>query len=66
MVSVMPCAACSPRLWMSLMNMCSPASFCLPAVLMPKSAAVLIALTVSAPALAKPITFAPEDCPCSR
>src|SRR5258707_4512048 len=43
----------------------SAASFWPPAT-MPNSAACLIALVVSPPALASPITFAFEDCACSR
>src|SRR3546814_4189691 len=37
-----------------------------PAATMPNSAACLMALMVSPPALARPITLAPEACACSR
>ena len=40
-------------------------SACPPSV-MPNSPACLIALMVSVPALANPITLAPEPCACSR
>ena len=49
-------------LWTSEMNTSSPASVCV----RPNSLACLMLLTVSAPALAKPTTFAPLACACSR
>jgi hypothetical protein len=47
------------------MNISMPASFWPPAT-MPNSAACLIALVVSPPALARPMIFAFECCACSR
>ena len=46
------------------MNISSAATFMV--LLMPNSAICLIEFTVSPPALASPITFAPLDCACTR
>src|SRR6476646_11436151 len=64
-VNVRPCAVCSPSAFTSLANTSSPANFC-PPLTMPNSAPCLIELMVSPPALARPMTFAFEDCACSR
>src|SRR5690349_10672414 len=64
-VSVRPCAVCRPRAATSLANTSRPASFC-PPLTMPNSAACLIELIVSPPALASPITLAFDDCACNR
>ena len=49
---------------MSLMNTSSPARLCFGVI--PNSFACLIEFTVSAPALARPMIFAPEACACRR
>lgn len=54
-----PFAAFRPSAWMSLMKSTRPTSFCPPAT-MPNSPAVLIALIVSVPALARPMISAFE------
>src|ERR1700744_5839092 len=64
-VRVSPCAVGSPSAATSLANTRRPASFC-PPVTMPNSAACLIELMVSPPALARPITLALDACACSR
>src|SRR3954467_9478523 len=64
-VSDRPCAVCKPSALTSLANTSSPASFC-PPLTMPNSAACLIELMVSPPALARPTTLAFDDCACSR
>src|SRR5262245_45297842 len=53
----MPCAASRPRVLTSLMKTSNPANFC-PLRTIPNSAACLMELVVSAPALASPTTFA--------
>src|SRR5215470_15654524 len=64
-VSDRPFAVASPSAATSLENTSRPASFC-PPFTMPNSAACLIELMVSPPALASPITLAFELCACSR
>src|SRR5215831_13474447 len=64
-VSVRPCAVGSPSAATSLANTSRPANFW-PPLTMPNSAPCLIELMVSPPALARPITFALDDCACSR
>src|ERR1700758_687509 len=64
-VSERPCAFGSPKAATSLANTRRPASFC-PPLTMPNSAACLIELIVSPPALASPMTLAFEDCACNR
>src|SRR3569833_2446637 len=64
-VSERPCAVCKPRALTSLANTSRPASFC-PPLTLPNSAACLLELIVSPPALASPITFAVDDCSCSK
>ena len=64
-VSIRPCAVFSPSASMSLILTSMPASFC-PPLTMPNSAACLIALTVSPPALARATIFAFEAWACSR
>src|SRR5258708_10906319 len=64
-VSDRPCALCRPSALTSLANTSKPASFW-PPLTMPNSAACLIELIVSPPALARPITLAFDDCACSR
>ncbi|MNY67295.1 hypothetical protein D3C86_2048550 [compost metagenome] len=63
-VSCMPWVTSRPMAWMSLRNTTMPASFC-PAWVTPNWLAVFSALTVSAPALARAITSAPEPWACS-
>src|SRR5262245_44637286 len=60
-----PCAVCRPSALTSLANTSRPASFC-PPLTMPNSAACLIELMVSPPALARPTTLALDACACSR
>src|ERR1700719_714925 len=62
---VRPWAACKPSAFTSLANTSKPANFC-PPLTMPNSAPCLIELMVSPPALASPMTFAFDDCACSR
>src|SRR6201747_139816 len=62
---VSPCAVGRPSALTSLANTSKPAIFC-PPLTMPNSAACLIELMVSPPALASPITLALEACACSR
>src|SRR3546814_5702355 len=50
---------------MSVTKTSSPASFC-PACTIPNSAACLIELIVTVPALAKPMTWEPDPCAWSR
>src|SRR5690242_2453270 len=64
-VSDSPFAVGRPSAATSLENTSRPASFC-PPLTMPNSAACLIELIVSPPALASPMTFAFEVCACSR
>src|SRR5712692_1943301 len=64
-VKIRPCAIGRPSALTSLMNTNSPASFC-PPLTMPNSAACLIELMVSAPALASPMILAFDACACSR
>src|SRR5919112_5029300 len=64
-VSVRPWAVGSPSAFTSLANTRSPARLW-PPLVMPNSAAALIELIVSPPALARPITLALELCACSR
>src|ERR1051325_841631 len=64
-VRVRPCAVARPSALTSLANTRSPASFW-PPLVMPNSAAALIELMVSPPALARPMTLAFEVCACSR
>src|ERR1700716_127258 len=64
-VSARPCAVGRPSAATSLANTSRPARFC-PPLAMPNSAACLIELMVSPPALASPITLALEACACSR
>src|SRR5690242_7486614 len=64
-VSVRPCAVGRPSAATSLANTRRPAIFW-PALTMPNSAACLIELMVSPPALARPTTLAFDDCACSR
>src|SRR5258708_29000802 len=59
-VSDKPCAVCRPSALTSLANTRRPAIFC-PPLTMPNSAACLIELIVSPPALARPITLAFDD-----
>ena len=60
----MPLAMSSPRLLTSEMKTSRPASVCFGVT--PNSLACLMVLMVSAPALARPITLAPEAWACSR
>ncbi|MNV62362.1 hypothetical protein D3C71_1549060 [compost metagenome] len=60
-----PCARCSPRPCTSGRKISRPANRC-PRFTMPNSAACLIALMVSLPALAKPMTLAFDAWACSR
>src|SRR5471032_671159 len=64
-VSAKPCAVCKPSALTSLEKTSSPARLW-PPLTMPNSAACLIELMVSPPALAKPMTLALDDCACSR
>ena len=64
-VRTRPCAASSPRPCTSESVIRRPASFW-PPLTMPNSAACLIELVVSRPALARPMIFAFELCACSR
>src|SRR5699024_10103206 len=64
-VSVRPCAVGRPRAATSDAKTSRPASFW-PPLTMPNSAACLIELMVSPPALARPMTLALDDCACSR
>src|ERR1700722_691415 len=64
-VSTRPCAVGRPSAATSLANTRSPASDWPPAT-RPNSAACLIELMVSPPALARPITFARDACACNR
>src|SRR5215475_2203414 len=64
-VRVRPCAVGRPSAATSLANTSRPANFC-PPLAMPNSAPCLIELTVSPPALARPMTLALEDCACSK
>ena len=61
-VSTRPCAVWRPSAWTSVMKTSSPASFWPPWV-MPNSAACLIELMVSPPALASPITLRRRPAP---
>ena len=60
-----PCAVGRPSAWMSVRNTSSPARFW-PPLTMPNSAACLIELVVSPPALARPMILAFDACACSR
>src|SRR5215813_1466648 len=64
-VSTRPCAVGRPRAATSLANTRRPARLW-PPLTMPNSAACLIELMVSPPALARPMTLAFDDCACSR
>src|ERR1044071_8427664 len=64
-VKISPCAMLSPSALTSLENTSRPARLW-PPLTMPNSAACLIELMVSPPALARPITLAFDDCACSR
>src|SRR3546814_19241322 len=64
-VSTRPWAVSRPSEATSVEKISRPASFW-PAATMPNSDACLIELMVSPPALARPITFAPEACARSR
>jgi ABC-type branched-subunit amino acid transport system substrate-binding protein len=64
-VKIKPCAVCRPSECTSVMKTKSPARFC-PACVMPNSAACLMELMVSPPALASPMIFAFDCCACSR
>src|SRR5664279_4769008 len=64
-VSDNPWAVCRPNALTSLENTSRPASFW-PPLTMPNSAACLIELMVSPPALARPMTLAFDACACSR
>src|SRR5712671_7702862 len=64
-VRVRPWAVASPSAFTSLANTSRPANFC-PPLTIPNSAPCLIELMVSPPALASPMTFAFDDCACSR
>src|SRR5215475_8521960 len=64
-VSTRPCAIGRPSAATSLANTRSPARLW-PPLTTPNSDACLIELMVSPPALASPITFALDDCACSR
>src|SRR3974390_3678838 len=64
-VSVKPCAVASPRALTSLADTSKPARLW-PPLTMPNSAACLLELMVSPPALARPMTLAFEDCACNR
>src|SRR6201990_818103 len=64
-VRVRPCAVGRPSAAISLANTKRPAIFW-PPLTMPNSAACLIELMVSPPALARPITLVFDDCACSR
>ena len=63
-VRYMPCVDFSPREWMSVMKISRPASFMF--FVMPNSAAALMLLMVSPPALARPRICALLPCACSR
>src|SRR5664279_3969183 len=64
-VSASPCAVGRPRALTSLENTSRPARLW-PPLTMPNSAACLIELMVSPPALARPITLALDACACSK
>src|SRR5476651_1100824 len=64
-VSIKPCAVCKPSAPTSGANTSNPARLW-PPLTMPNSAACLIALIVSPPAFARPMTLALDDCACSR
>src|ERR1700736_6130724 len=64
-VRTSPCAVGNPSAATSLANTSRPARLW-PPLLMPNSAACLMELMVSPPALARPITLALDDCACSR
>src|SRR4030095_521234 len=64
-VRVSPCAVGRPSALTSLANTRRPDRLC-PPLVMPNSAAALIELMVSPPALARPMTLAFEVCACSR
>src|SRR5215475_3635410 len=64
-VSARPCAVGRPRAATSLANTRRPASDW-PPLTRPNSAACLIELMVSPPALARPITLARDDWACSK
>ena len=59
-VRYMPPVVPRPRLWMSVIKAISTATFIF--LSMPNSLAVLMALMVSPPPLARPMTLAPELC----
>ncbi|MNY59961.1 hypothetical protein D3C86_1964630 [compost metagenome] len=59
----MPWVASRPRACTSLMNTIRPARRC-PESVRPNCLAVVMALTVSEAALARPMTLAPELCAC--
>src|SRR6266404_3310161 len=61
-----PCAVRRPRLWMSLSNIRRPASRWPPPRPMPNSAACLMVLIASPPALARPMILAFDACACTR
>src|ERR1041384_6670680 len=64
-VKISPCAMLRPSALTSLENTSSPARLWPPST-MPNSAACLIELMVSPPALARPIALAFDDCGCNR
>src|SRR3954469_3587959 len=64
-VSARPCAVGRPSAATSLANTSRPARLWPPET-MPNSAACLIELVVSPPALARPMTLALDACACSR
>src|ERR1700687_3953829 len=64
-VSARPCAVGKPSAATSLANTSRPARLC-PPLTMPNSAACLIELMVSPPALASPMILAFDACACSR
>src|ERR1700757_3759898 len=64
-VSTRPCAVGRPSAATSLANTRRPARLW-PPLVMPNSAACLIELMVSPPALARPMTLARDACACNR
>src|SRR5262252_11080926 len=64
-VKTSPCAVGRPSAATSLAHTRRPAILC-PPLTMPNSAACLIELMVSPPALARPITLAFDACACNR
>ncbi len=63
-VKYKPCAVFKPMACTSVININKAAKFCF--LVKPNSAAALMLLTVSPPALAKPTTLAPELCACNK